>query len=223
MKNSKTTILICGLLAIMATVVFYLLTFDTIFNIPMRWVSLLFLIIAECIGTLKAMSLKQDIISQASVYTSVLHIIAVLILSIVFVNFLPFAFKPYLLLNILMLCALAAIDLFISHFGKNASADDKKLAQSQNVLLTCHAKVQSLVTVYGQSEYKNDLVAIADLIKYSDNSDLTGDEMVIMNKLDALEAQLKEEGADIQSLITEIKNAIDLRSIKMKTTKRGGY
>lgn len=223
MKNSKTTILICGLLSIVATVVFYLLTFNSIFNIPMRWVSLLFLLLAECIGTLKALSVKQDIISQTSVYTSIIHLVAVLILSVVFVNFLPLALKTYILLNILMLCALAAIDLFISHFGKTTSSDDKKLAQSQGVMIACHAKVQGLVTVFGQSEYKNDLVAIAEQIKYSDNSDLTGDEVLIMNKLDVLETQLKEEGADIPALISEIKNALDLRSIKIKSTKRGGY
>lgn len=223
MKNSKLTTLICGLISIAATVIFYLLTFDNIFTIPMRWVSLMFLLITECIGTLKALLVKQNLITQASVFTSGAHLVAVLILSIVFVNFFPLAIKTFILLNILMLCALAAADLFILHFGKNISASNKKLAQSQAVMDSCYAKAQSLVAVYGQTEYKKDLEEIAETIKYSDNSELTDDEASIIAKLGELETALKERTEAIPGLITEIKNAITLRSIKMKSLKRGGY
>ncbi len=223
MKNSKLTTLICGLIAIAATVIFYLLTFDNIFTIPMRWVSLMFLLVTECVGTLKALFVQKNFITQASVFTSIAHLVAVLILSIVFVNFFPLALKTYILLNILMLCALAAVDLFLLHFGKNVSASSKKLKQSQSVMDACHAKAQGLVVVYGQSEYKDDLVAIAELIKYSDNSELTDDEATILAKLGELEAQLKDGGEGVPNLIIEIKNVINLRSIKMKSLKRGGY
>ena len=223
MKNSKLTTLICGLIAIAATVIFYLLTFDNIFTIPMRWVSLMFLLITECIGTLKALFVQKNIITQASVFTSGAHLVAVLILSIVFVNFFPLALKIYILLNILMLCALAAVDLFLLHFGKNMSASNKKLKQSQSAMDACYAKAQGLVAVYGQSMYKDDLVAITELIKYSDNSELTDDEATILAKLGELEAQLKDGGESVPDLIIEIKNVINLRSIKMKSLKRGGY
>ena len=223
MKNSKLTTLICGLIAIAATVIFYLLTFDSIFTIPMRWVSLMFLLITECIGTLKALFVQKNIITQASVFTSGAHLVAVLNLSIVFVNFFPLALKTYILLNILMLCALAAVDLFLLHFGKNMSASNKKLKQSQSVMDACYAKAQGLVAVYGQSMYKDDLVAITELIKYSDNSELTDDETTILAKLGELEAQLKDGGEGVPNLIIEIKNVINLRSIKMKSLKRGGY
>ena len=223
MKNSKLTTLICGLIAIAATVIFYLLTFDNIFTIPMRWVSLMFLLITESIGTIKALLVKKDIITQASVFTSCGHLVAVLGISILFVNVFPLSLKTYILLNILMLCALAAIDLFILHFGKSASASDKKLAQSQGVMDACYAKAQSLVVIYAQSDYKKDLDEIAELIKYSDNSELTDDEATIMGKLGELESQLKEGNEGVSALITEIKNTINLRTIKMKSIKRGGY
>ena len=223
MKNAKLTTLICGLISIAATVIFYLLTFDNIFTIPMRWISLMILLITESIGTVKALFVNKNIITQASIFTSAAHLVAVLILSIVFVNFFPLALKTYILLNILMLCVLATADLFISHFGKNISASNKTLAQSQAVMDACYAKAQGLVVVYGQSEYKEDLIAIAELIKYSDNSELTDDETAIISKLGDLEAQLKEGGEEIPNLITEIKNTINLRTIKMKSLKRGGY
>ena len=223
MKNAKLTTLICGLISIAATVIFYLLTFDNIFTIPMRWVSLMLLLVAEVIGTLKAIFVNKNIITQASIFTSVAHLVVVLVLSIVFVNFFSLALKTYILLNVLMLCALAAADLIVSHFGKNIFASNKKLAQSQSVMDACYAKAQGLVVVYGQSEYKKDLIEISELIKYSDNSELTDDEPAIMGKLGELESQLKENGENISALISEIKNIINLRTIKMKSIKRGGY
>lgn len=223
MKNSKLTILICGLISIAATVIFYLLTFDSIFNIPMRWVSLMLLVITESIGTIKALFVKKGIITQASIFTSCAHLAAVLVLSILFVNFFPLSLKSYILLNVLVLCALTVADLLILHFGKTASASDKKLAQSQGVMDACYTKVQGLTVVYGHSNYKKDLVEIAELIKYSDNSELTDDEADIIGKLDELEEQLKEGNESVSALITEIKNIINLRTIKVKSIKRGGY
>ncbi len=223
MKNSKLTILICGLISIAATVMFYLLTFDNIFTVPMRWLSLMFLVITECIGTIKVLFVKQSIITQTSVFTSVAHLACVLFISIIFVNFLPLAFKAYILINVLLLCALATVDLFILYFGKSVSAENKTLAQSQGVMDSCYAKAQGLAVVSVSSDYKKELMEIAELIKYSDNSELTDDEMDIMNKLDELEKQLKEGNENIPSLIAEIKNAINLRTIKVKSIKRGGY
>ena len=44
-----------------------------------------------------------------------------------------------------------------------------------------------------------------------------------MNKLEALENQLKDGNEDIPTLITDVKNAIKMRTIKIKSIKRGGY
>ena len=223
MKSAKLTTLICGSIAIIATVIFYFLFFDDIFTLSIRWISLTFLLVSEVIGIIKVLLLKKDITTQTSILTSCAHFLAVLIISILFINLFPLNLKNYILLNVLMLCALATVDLFILHFGKNMSASNKKLALFQGVMDTCYAKAQGLVVIYGQSNYKNDLIEIAELIKYSDNSELTDDEATIMGKLDELEAQLKEDNENIPSLITETKNAINLRSVKMKSIKKGGY
>ena len=122
-----------------------------------------------------------------------------------------------------MLCVLTAVDVIILRFGTSILSSEKKLVQSQGVMDACYVKAQSLTVIYDQSNYKKDLVDIADLIKYSDNSELTGDETDIISKLEELEIQLKEGNNSASALITEIKNAIKLRTIKMKSIKRGGY
>ena len=58
-KKSKAVILIYGATSIIVTIIFYLLTFDNIFALPMRWTSLIFLILAEIIGIIKALNIKK--------------------------------------------------------------------------------------------------------------------------------------------------------------------
>ena len=222
MKSSRLTALICGLIAIAITVISYLLIFDDILAVAIRWVSLMLLIVAEIIAISKA-TLTRTIISKSSIFTSGAHIAAVIITTIIFVAFFPLSIKSYLLINALALCLLISADLLIFHFSKSTSASNKKLAQSQGVMDACYVKAQGLTVIYAQSEHKNALIEIAELIKYSDNSELTNDEADIMNKLEALENQLKEDGEGIPALITEIKNTINMRTIKIKSMKRGGY
>lgn len=223
MKSSKLTALISGIVAMAATVILYILIFDDIFAVTMQWLSMTFLLISEAIVTIKAMLTQKDIISQVCVWTGLAHTATVLALSLPFIVCFPSHLKTYILLNILIIALLAAVDVIIWHFAKTASAGDKKLAQSQGVMDACYAKAQGLAVIYGQGEQRKDLLDIAELIKYADNSELTGDESEIMTRLEALEAELKAGGEGVPALIDEAKSAIKLRSIKMKNIKKGGY
>jgi hypothetical protein len=87
----------------------------------------------------------------------------------------------------------------------------------------CYLKAQSLMVVCEDADYKKDLHDVSELIKYSDNSELTDDEVAIMTKLSELEDELKNNGENISRIITEIKQVINLRNIKIKSMKRGGF
>ena len=116
LNKSKHIAVICGAASIAVTIIFYLLTFGNIFTIPMRWVSLLFLIFAEAIGTVKALTVKKTIFGVANIVTSIVHVALVLVLSVVFVNILPLLIVKYILLNILALCILLVVDVVLLYF-----------------------------------------------------------------------------------------------------------
>ncbi len=109
LNKSKHIALVCGATSIAVTIIFYLLTFDSIFTVPMRWVSLMFLILAEAIATIKTFTVKRTIFGISNIVTSIVHVIVVLMLSIVFVNLFPLMIKKYILLNILALCILLVV------------------------------------------------------------------------------------------------------------------
>ena len=61
------------------------------------------------------------------------------------------------------------------------------------------------------------------MLQYSDNSILSGDEAIILDKLEGLQKMLSEDGENISQILSDIKNAIKLRSMKLQSQKRGSY
>ena len=222
LKKSNTTLLICGLTSIAITILLYLLTFDYIFNIPIRWISLCFLILSEVIGTFKALKTKKSIFGVSTIITSIIHIFVVLILSILIINTLPIAINRYIIINILLICILLIVDISILKFDTHVSNQNTKLDESKLIIENCITKSSSLALKYSDSDYKKDLDEIIDLLKYSDNSCLSDDEISILNKRDEVDLLLKNN-TDASKEIIEIKNIIKMRSIKISNTKRGSY
>lgn len=223
LNKSKYIALICGAVSVIITVIFYLLAFNNIFTIPMRWLSLTFLILAEIIGTVKAFCVKKTIFGIANITTSIFHILVVLIVSIVFVNILPLLIKKYILLNVLALCVLLIVDVVIFYFTNRVALQNASLNESQSVIRFCTEKAASLCVEFHDTAYKKDLEEVVELLKYSDNSGLSQDEMALLNMLDQLQLSLKNDDDGIAEQLTKIKNAIKLRSLKMAGTKRGSY
>jgi hypothetical protein len=115
------------------------------------------------------------------------------------------------------------VDTLILFFEGYISGKDKKQYESKAVVASCYEKIRSIGIQHNNTEYKEDLSEIAEMLKYSDNSELSGDEITILNKLDELNSMLDEKAEDITNIIDEIKNLIKLRSIKIAGTKRGKF
>lgn len=223
LKKSKAVTLICGAISITATIIFYLLTFDNIFTVPMRWISLIFLILTEVIGTAKAMCIKKSIFGVASISVSLFHLGVVLIISIIFVNTYPTLIKKYVLLNLLALIVMLAADVLIIYFGESIRNKNNALSENQAVIDSLYTSAKALEIEYRESTYSKNLNELSELLKYSDNSTLSNDEVAISEMLDELRKLLSDNAEGIPQKISDIKNAIKLRSLKIKSTKRGNY
>ena len=223
MRNSKLTTVLAGLITMTITAILYCVIFNDIFAIPVRWVSLIFILIAEGIAVAKILLAKKDLLAITHLVTSGAHVVIVLLMSIIFAAIFTQSIKTCVVLNIILLLVLGLVDLIVGSIRKNVNHSNKKLAESQGVMDACYAKAQSLAVVFESSNYKKDILEIAELIKYSDNSELTGDEVTIMNNLENLEVALKENSDNSSQLILETKHVIQLRTIKMKSIKRGSY
>mgnify|MGYP003303116985 CR=1 FL=1 len=126
-KSPKVTAVICGLITMFVTILFYLYAFESIFTVPMRWVSLLMLLISETILIVKSVSLKRNIFSVANIVTSGVHLFISVILALIFVIFASSAMKTYIFLNTLVICGLTVADIVIIHFGARISEENNQL------------------------------------------------------------------------------------------------
>lgn len=223
LKKSKGIALICGGTSIAATIIFYLMTFDNIFTIPMRWISLMLLIFTEGIGTIKALNIKRSIFGISNIITSIFHLGIVLVMSIIFVNVFPLLIKTYILLNALALCILLVVDAVIIYFDDYIASKNKVLSKNQSVIESLYTKVKELSIEYKETVYKKDLEEISEMLQYIDNSTLSNDEIAILNKLEELQEMLSNDDENIRQKITDVKNAVKLRSLKIKSAKRGSY
>lgn len=222
-KNSKGIAIICGGTSVAATIIFYLMTFDNIFTIPMRWISLILLIFTEGIGTIKALNIKKSIFGISNIITSLIHLGIVLVMSIIFVNVFPLLIKTYILLNVLVLCILLVVDAIIIYFEDYIASKNKALSENQSVLESLYTKAKELSIKYKETVYKKDLEEISEMLQYADNSTLSNDEIAILNKLEELQEMLSNDDENIRQKMTDVKNAVKLRSLKIKNAKRGSY
>ena len=222
-KKSKAVILIYGATSIIVTIIFYLLTFDNIFALPMRWTSLIFLILAEIIGIIKALNIKKSIFGLASIIVSLFHFGIVLAISIIFVNAFPLLIRKYVLLNLLLLSIMLAIDVIVIYFGKYIRSKNKVLSENQAIAGSLYTTAMGLAIEYKENAYTKNLNEICELLKYSDNSALSGDEVLISDMFKELRKALSDNDESIPEKISAIKKAVKLHSLKIKSTKRGSY
>ena len=53
MNKVKMTAIVCGIISMVATIAFYLLAFEDLFNQPNGWLPLALLLVAEVVGIIK--------------------------------------------------------------------------------------------------------------------------------------------------------------------------
>ncbi len=223
-KSNRTTLAVCFCIAMIATIIFYLLAVDNIFTVPMFWLSLVFLLIAEMIGTIKALKIEGSIFGTANIMSSLIHILVVLGISLVFVNIFPVLVTQYILINLLLIAVIAVTDLVTLYFGTKAKEENKQHASSRALVDECYRKAEEMSITFAQSEHAEGLREISDMLKYSDHTDTCGNEKEILGKLYELRQLFREDGSlQIEEMIKQIQNLIKVRSAQIKQKKKGSF
>ena len=219
-RNSSLTIIICGLASILATVIFYLLAFDHIFTIPMRWVSLTWLMLVEILGTVKALTVNRSILGTAQLVTSGLHLTATLVLSLLFVNLFPLKIQAYNLISVLLLIVVAVIDVLLVYFNGNARRNAEKYTASASVIDACQAKAQQLLIEHKESVYRSQLNSILELLTYANRGMAGPNDNEIFTKVSDLDNILATDDKD--TIIEELKSIQNLLKLRIQLTKKTG-
>ena len=225
-KPKSIAVISCSLIMLSTFLAFYLL-FENLFDEKVQWISMLLLLLSEAILMLKFVLIhKQTIIADAHITSSVIHIVISILIAALFIVFNEEAIRLFILINVLLLSAVVISDLLIYYTQFHATAKDNEQLSSRDMVSQCISQIHQLSLRHKASSFYEDLCKIEELLKYSDDTAITGDEVKIGSLISELAYLLDNEGADTSLIYTKINDttsAIQVRTAQMKVIKRGRY
>ena len=212
-RNNALIILIATCIFIITMTLFYLLTFNNIFTFPMRWISLLFLVLVEVVGLVVILNTRRNIIGTAIITLAILHLVIVFVLSLLYVNVLPFDIIRYVIINILIFAIVIILYILLANFSMKSQLSNVNYKVGNTILSEIFTSIKDLSLTYSNTEYKKDLEELIEFIAYKRVVNLTGYENDILERINELKASLKNsDESKIKEDIKEIRNLFEIIS-----------
>lgn len=221
-KLHSRVLLLCGLISILATIILYLIVFDNIFIFPIRWVSLLCLLIVEGLVTVKAYKVRIGVWNESIITIAVLHLIVALVSSWLFINIFPLLVRQYILLNLFLIAITAIIDLIVFRISEKSSINNAKYSEASNRIDECLLKSRQLLLEVRDPDLQMEIGEIIESLTYSNRSGTSGNESSILEKIDMLHDMIHSDNYDdARRTMAEVKHELKLRVEQLK--KRGKF
>lgn len=212
-RNNALIILIATCILIITMTLFYLLTFNNIFTFPMRWISLLFLVLVEVVGLVVILNTRRNIIGTAIITLAILHLVIVFVLSLLYVNVLPFDIIRYVIINILIFAIVIILYILLANFSMKSQLSNVNYKVGNTILSEIFTSIKDLSLTYSNTEYKKDLEELIEFIAYKRVVNLTGYENDILERINELKASLKNsDESKIKEDIRKIRNSFEIIS-----------
>ena len=212
-RNNALIILIATCIFIITMTLFYLLTFNNIFTLPMRWISLLFLVLVEVVGLVVILNTRRNIIGTAIITLAILHLVIVFVLSLLYVNVLPFDIIRYVIINILIFAIVIILYILLANFSMKSQLSNVNYKVGNTMLSEIFTSIKDLSLTYSNTEYKKDLEELIEFIAYKRVVNLTGYENNILERVNELKASLKNsDESKIKEDIKKIRNLFEIVS-----------
>ena len=212
-RNNAVIILIATCILIITMTLFYLLTFNNIFTFPMRWISLLFLVLVEVVGLVVILNTRRNIIGTAIITLAILHLVIVFVISLLYVNVLPFDIIRYVIINTLIFAIVIILYILLANFSMKSQLSNVNYKVGNTILSEIFTSIKDLSLTYSNTEYKKDLEELIEFIAYKRVVNLTGYENDILERINELKASLKNsDESKIKEDIKEIRNLFEIIS-----------
>lgn len=212
-RNNALIILIATCILIITMTLFYLLTFNNIFTLPMRWISLLFLVLVEVVGLVVILNTRRNIIGTAIITLAILHLVIVFVISLLYVNVLPFDIIRYVIINILIFAIVIILYILLANFSMKSQLSNVNYKVGNTILSEIFTSIKDLSLTYSNTEYKKDLEELIEFITYKRVVNLTGYENNILERVNELKASLKNsDESKIKEDIKKIRNLFEIIS-----------
>ena len=223
-KKTLTALFVCFVVVVVTTIAAYGLLLGTIFDVKIRWISLLWILFSEVACIVKILAIRnQTIFTATTITTSVFHMIASIGCAGIFMVVAPDAINGYIFVNIVLLAALIICDVLLIRVGAHVEAVNHQQGSVQALVNNCCTRAEQISVQAVGTPYFHKIEEIVRLLKYSDTTVMTPDDSKLPEMIAELSALLNAESLDDQK-IEETLAAVNLIAQKRaKQAKRGSY
>ena len=212
MKKTPVSIL-CGLAAIIATVVAYFVIIGNIFAQIICFITLLGVVVAQAVTTTLAYLSKGEPRKVAATVVSAFMIPVSVALSIVYIVNFPHGYGQYLGLYFAAFAIILVICAILWKFSDNRKADNDALQSAKSNVLELRKLVKCVMLRQGAKQFKKQLDEIDEKLRFSNDTVITAADENIRRMLIELDNSIDTEDFDAAKFIETISTEIDRRNI----------
>lgn len=216
--KKKPISIICGILAILITVILYFVILGNIFTEIICFITLLGVVFAEIIVTALAYFSKGDPRKVAAAALSAIMVPVSITLSIVYIINFPFGYGTYAGWYFAILLAVMAVVAVLWRFSNNANKDNTGLQSAKENMLNLR-KIVKIISLDPYAEkYIAGLNAIEEKLHFSNDTVITEQDETIKDMLTVLQNSINTQGFDPENYIERILIEIEKRNIMANRT-----
>ncbi len=210
--------LLCGLAAIIVTVLMYFIILGDIFAKTIYIITLACILLAEVAVTALAYLTKGSPRKVAAVFAASLAVPFSVILSVIYINAFPKNYGTYIAWYVIGLIVVGAIAAILFGFEGNRQKENIALQNAKNNVLNMRKLVKAIAVLPEASEYKTDLNELEEKLHFTNDAVVAEQDAEIYSMLIDLQKNIATEGYDVSGAIAKLKTTVDVRTVMTKTT-----
>jgi len=132
----------------------------------------------------------------------------------------------FILLEFSIIAIFSIILIAVFAFSRRISKSDSAIMAAKSFMETCEKRIQNLLVDASNSDYKQNLSTLYEIIRYSDKVGISSLDSQIETEIANLEAALRIDERDaenIDSILARISTLIKQRKVEINQSKRGGF
>ncbi len=207
------SVLLCGLAAILLTVVLYLTIVGTGVWGAIHFISLCAIVLAEAATTAYAYLAKGSPRKVAAAVLSGLMIPYSAILSGVYIVNFPWGYGTYLGLYFAGAIVVHALCLILVLFDSRKREEDNRLQAAKGNMLGLRKIVKCILADPASQPWEKQLRALEEKLHFSNDGVFSADDEKIRLLLIQLQENIADSDFDVAQMLETIEKAIDIRNI----------
>lgn len=205
--------LLCGICAIVATVVMYFVILNNVVLEAIHFISLLAIVFAEALTTFYAWLAKGSPRKVAAAIVSAVMIPYSLVLSFVYIVSFPNGYSTYTGLYIAGMVVVNAIALILCFFDSGKKAEDDQLQAAKENILMLRKMVKCVMADEAAKPYEAQLRSLEERLHFTNDCVIVPEDEQIRQMLAELQQNTADPDFDVAGQIARIDALVKKRTV----------